>query len=126
MTNLISMDKRYKTRDGQDARVLCIDNNYNDTDFPVIALIDGETNSFTISGGFYSHKEDDMDLIETPQEYSIWVELYKSNGGIASMAYGSEGEMFNSIQASKDSSTEYEYTLLATKKITITEGESCL
>lgn len=26
MTNLISMDKQYKTRDGRDVRVLCTDN----------------------------------------------------------------------------------------------------
>ena len=123
MSNLISMDKCYKTRDGQNVRLLCTDNTTGGV-YLVVAIVEGAVHLYTADGKYYSNEDGSpMDLIEVAQEHSVWIELFKSNEDIVSCAYESEDEMFKSIQASKESATEYEYTLLATKKITVVEGE---
>lgn len=126
MSKLISMDKKYKTRDGLEARVLCIDNYYGDSDFPVIALVEGETFTYTVTGGFYSHKEDDSDLIEVAQEHELWVEIfYTGTGHVRTVYYFSENTLRNGVESN---SKFYggDYKLIATKKITYVEGETCL
>lgn len=125
MTNLISMDKKYKTRDGRDVRVLCVDNNGACAEgYPVVAIVDGAVVAFTATGGFYPDSEErDMDLIEVVQEHIVWIEVFKSQDKVISCSYETEGEMVESIQSSKNCNTPYEYTLLATKKIVVTEGE---
>ncbi len=125
MSKLISMDKKYKTRDGLEARVLCIDNYYLNSDFPVIALVEGETFTYTVTGGLYSHIEDDSDLIEVAQEHCVWVEVFKSHGDILSCSYESENAMRNSINDSFESNDKEGYQLIATKKIVVTDGEFC-
>ena len=126
MSKLISTDKKYKTRDGREARVLCIDNYYGDSDFPVIALVEGETSTYTVAGGFYSHREDDEDLIEVPEEKELWVEIfYTGTGHVRAVYYLSEDTLHNGIE-SNSKFYENEYKLIATKKITYAEGESCL
>ena len=61
---MIEMNKKYRTRDGREVRVLCVDND-NDK-FPVIAVIPKNTPYiFTKEGRFYSDKENtELDLIE--------------------------------------------------------------
>lgn len=129
MNNLISMDKKYKTRDGLEARVLCIDNYYGDGDFPIIALVEGETSTYTVTGGFYSHKEDDNDLIEVPEEKELWLEVYSvtknSNTNIRFFSYNSDEALRLGITANRVAFGD-KYQLIATKKITYVEGESCL
>lgn len=126
MSELISMDKKYKTRGGLDARVLCIDNYYGDSDFPVIALVEGETSTYTVTGGFYSHKEDDCDLVEVPEEKELWVEIfYVGDGHIRAVYYLSENTLRNGVESNNKFYSE-EYKLIATKKITYVEGETCL
>lgn len=60
----ISMEKKYRTRDGKPARVLCVDSGFKD--HPVIAIISGNfIHSFTEDG--FLHKDKchyDIDLIE--------------------------------------------------------------
>ncbi len=68
-SNLISMDKQYKTRDGKNVRVLCVDRK-SDAGYTVFALIDdgGTTEDyscFTADGFYYDDKsEHRYDLIE--------------------------------------------------------------
>lgn len=63
--SLISMDKTYRTRDGQDVRVLCVD---GPGEYPVIALVGDGANNFTAEGRFLGarlfHGEHPLDLIE--------------------------------------------------------------
>ena len=129
MSKLISMSKKYKTREGLDARILCIDNYYGDSDFPVIALVEGETSTYTVTGGFYSHKEDDSDLVEVPEEKESWLEVYSvtknSNANIRFFSYNSDEALRLGITANRNAFGD-NYQLIATKKITVAVGESCL
>lgn len=68
------MNKKYRTRDGREVRVLCVDR--NDEDYPVVALINrisGETPEAYTGDGFYhrSKKERGEDLIELSPYYYI-------------------------------------------------------
>ncbi len=125
MTNLISMDKKYKTRDGKFVRVLCVDN--DDEEFPVIASIKGVALNFTSTGAFHTipDYEHPLDLIEQPQEHSVWIEVFKSNGDILSCSYESENSMRNSINVSFAQNNKEGYQLIATKKVVVAEGEIC-
>ena len=65
--NMISMDKKYQTKDGKKVRVLCVD--VKDEDYPVLALVlvgDSESvQQFTKNGYLHSeHSLDEWDLIE--------------------------------------------------------------
>lgn len=127
MNKLISMDKKYKTRDGRDVRVLCIDNNGACAEgYPVVATVDGVVAAFTATGCFYIDSEEHyIDLVELAQEHSVWLELCTHCGDVTSHVYETEEDMLNSIRHSQAQSADYPYTLLATKKVVITEGESC-
>jgi hypothetical protein len=68
-TNLISLDKQYKTRDGRNVRVLCVDR--KSAVYPVLALIetgdDEDVACFTADGFYYANKNRSKcrhDLIE--------------------------------------------------------------
>lgn len=77
----ISMDKQYRTRDGREVRVLCVDRSHQN--YPVVALIgdDGAIESFTAEGSHQAHSvgDSEFDLIEyNPAQYlkldqPIWV-----------------------------------------------------
>ena len=75
MSKVISMNKKYKTRVGRDVRILCIDN-CNDSKYCVVAIADGNVNTYTIEGLYYSYTTDDLDLIEVPEEKELWLEVY--------------------------------------------------
>lgn len=58
----IQMDKQYRTRDGREVRVLCVDRN---SKHPVIALINNVgINSYTETGEYYAGGTSVHDLIE--------------------------------------------------------------
>lgn len=74
----ISMDKKYRTRDGRDVRLLCVD---GPEEYPVIGITDGSQSpcSWTIEGNWISAEEaDEDDLIEyhEPDIRTIWVNVY--------------------------------------------------
>ena len=78
---MISMDKKYRTRDGRDVRILCVD---GPEDYPVIGLVEGDQspNSWTIEGSWIVAGEaDEEDLIEyhEPDIRTIWVNVYVSH-----------------------------------------------
>jgi hypothetical protein len=63
---MISIDKKYRTRDGEDVRILCTD---APGKYPVVGLIEGEEEPqrWTISGGHVNvQKGYYFDLIEVP------------------------------------------------------------
>lgn len=74
MSNKISMDKKYRTRDGRDVRVLCVDKDFSDDAIvkrPVIALVksikgSGESVYYYSSHGYFCVEghADQLDLIE--------------------------------------------------------------
>ena len=66
-SNLISLDKKYKTRCGYPVRILCVDR--NDPEYPVVALINGKDSecltSFSSKGMFVDEStKHDFDLVE--------------------------------------------------------------
>lgn len=72
----ISMDKKYRTRDGRDVRLLCVDG--SDVR-PVVGIIDGCVTQWEVDGHYYGNKIPcDADLIEyhEPDIRTIWVNVY--------------------------------------------------
>lgn len=67
-SNLISLDKKYKTRCGYPVRILCVDR--NDPDYPVAALVDGLDGDDIIAYDKYGctdycvEYQEDYDLVE--------------------------------------------------------------
>lgn len=126
MSKLISMDKKYKTRDGRDVRVLCTDNTDGGA-WTVVALIEGSVSNFTSTGRYWnSNKECGLDLLEVAQEHELWVEIfYTGTGHVRTVYYFSENTLRNGVESN---SKFYggDYKLIATKKITYVEGETCL
>lgn len=74
----ISMDKKYRTRDGRDVRLLCVD---GPKDYPVIGVVEGDNcpSSWTASGKIVEHQDRMADLIEyhEPDIRTIWVNVYE-------------------------------------------------
>lgn len=78
----ISMDKKYRTRDGRDVRLLCVDGPKH---APVIGTIGEVLGQWTSSGTFdFFRRSTDLDLIEyhDPDIRTIWVNVYE-DGGVA-------------------------------------------
>lgn len=78
---MISMNKKYKTRDGSDTRILCVDAGTGK--HPVIGLIEEKG---TLGIRFFSKEGESisgsyLDLIEVKEKKIIrkWVNIYKSN-----------------------------------------------
>lgn len=74
----ISMDKKYRTRDGRDVRLLCVDGPSRQS---IIGLVEGKDNpvSWSDEGRFYLHNETSvLDLIEyyEPDIRTIWVNVF--------------------------------------------------
>ncbi len=78
---MISLDKKYKTRDGRDVRVLCVDAG---GPFPVIALVDQQlVYRFAEDGMLGRGKGHDLDLIEVKPEHRGWMNVYKTYDNIS-------------------------------------------
>ena len=127
MSKLISMDKKYKTRDGRDVRLLCTDNlGVCAGSYPVVAIVEGAASVFTATGGFYTESvEHGLDLIEVVQEHELWVEIFSHDAFIDAIGHRTKEGLQESINDSCNMSSK-RYKLLATKKITYVEGETCL
>lgn len=124
MSKLIEMGKQYKTRSGLPVRVLCTDYTGGGTNFMVVAAMEEGIIQCTPDGRYFNNVDDHQyDLIEQPQEIVVWVEVYKSHNNINSIMYASEEDMKKSIFDSHTHNNEYEYKLIATKKVVVTEGE---
>jgi hypothetical protein len=76
----ISMTKKYKTRDGRDVRILCVDRKHSDAHqlYPVCGLIndlDGEIqSSWTITGK--SNYNNKTDLVEVKEKVKVHLVMY--------------------------------------------------
>lgn len=74
----ISMDKKYRTRDGREVRLLCVDG--PEKDWPVVGYIGEKILHWTGDGASYlfAGREDPNDLIEyhEPDIRTIWVNVY--------------------------------------------------
>jgi len=77
---MISMDKKYTTRDGRGVRLLCVD---VPGEFPVVGIVRGDIFRWNTCGGFAaSGISHDFDLIEAPEtiEVDVWVNVYAKGG----------------------------------------------
>ena len=77
---MIDMTKQYKTRDGRNVRILCVDG--PDRIYPVIGLIDGNLLASTWSSqGQYSaeNKKQELDLIVVKPKLVVerWVNIFQ-------------------------------------------------
>lgn len=76
-TPLFEVGKTYKTRDGHDARVICVD--AESDAFPVIALIGGCPYALTREGRFYFCKKENTihDIVApAPEKIVRYVNIY--------------------------------------------------
>lgn len=80
---MIDINKQYRTRDGRDVRVLCVDRKHNN-DYCVIALVPDfvggeDMETFKIDGKWSDHTVDMvLDLIEVKSriQRDVWVNVY--------------------------------------------------
>ena len=76
------MDKKYKYRNGEPARILCLD--YNAKTYPVISLNEKRNIQTHTKDGIYNLNEqkNDYDLIEVKEKKKIelWVNVYPNGG----------------------------------------------
>ena len=84
MSDLISMDKQYRTRDGREVEVLKVGVNHRN--FPVAVVVTNKDGSQLIgtrtsTGRMYSCKENPSDLVEVKPriKQTVWMNIY-SNG----------------------------------------------
>lgn len=128
---LVSMQKRYKTRDGCDVRVLCVDslNPY----YPVVAAVTyfvkgvkfEDIISFTEYGMFkHDGKESIYDLIEQPEEHTIdvWAVMFQPQQTWSTKQVA----IFTSEQDIRDYAYHRGFGIKAMKKFTLklTEGDT--
>lgn len=117
---MISMDKQYKTRDGQTIKILHI---LNHGPFPVIGIRKTEDHKetlsmWTINGSFWNTHvgESKTDLVEVKKEHTKigWINIYKN---------GSDGIYTSKFGA--DTNESIHQKRIACKEITFTytEGE---
>lgn len=74
---MISMDKKYRTRDGRDVRLLCVD---GPEEWPVVGIVEGSLESWKSDGSFSLFgMKTNSDLIEyhEPDIRTIWVNVYE-------------------------------------------------
>ena len=112
MSNTISMDKKYKYRNGEPARVLCIDSSGL---YPVISLDpEGYTIKHISTGHFYGiDRMNAFDLIEVKEEKTLWLNVYPADYGLPDCVHGSKNA---ADLAAADGR-------IARIKITFTEGQ---
>lgn len=78
---MISMNKKYRTRDGQDVRVLCVDR--EDTQYPVVVMLGNRSVNFFDKNGHYLIDQPSFrDLIEVKPEVIKWANMYVSGPGL--------------------------------------------
>lgn len=75
---MISMDKKYRTRDEREVRLLCVD---GPDGYPVIGIIEncGHPTVWGPDGRYIACRETEADLIEyhEPDIRTIWVNVYE-------------------------------------------------
>jgi hypothetical protein len=79
---MIEIGKQYKTRDGRDARVLCVDS--PDKLYRVVAVVRNGNNwdpvDFTAEGRESADQESGGDLVEVKPEYTRWMICAATHG----------------------------------------------
>ena len=124
MNKLIEMGRQYKTRDGLPVRLLCTDNTGGGTTFTVVAIVEDDVVQYTSDGRYFNNVDSHpFDLVEQPQEITVWIEVFKSYDDVLSCSWESEEALRKSVNDSQEQNSEEAYTLIATKKVMITEGE---
>lgn len=95
---MISMDKKYRTRDGREVRLLCVD---GPEDTPIIGLIGPTTAKWRSDGRWtQTYAETIYDLIEyhEPDIRTIWVNVYECGRGYELYALDSKDEALSSAR----------------------------
>jgi len=84
---MIDINKKYRFRNGEDARILCVDS--GDENYPVIALTrEGQTSLHTKSGALWNalwiiEGQHIWDLVEVKEKKTLWVNILPSGVGYA-------------------------------------------
>jgi hypothetical protein len=74
----IDINKKYRYRSGESARVICIDACES---YPVIAIDEaGDPTTHTADGRYHENGEDDSDLIEVREPREWWAVVYDEKG----------------------------------------------
>ena len=116
---MISMDKKYQTRDGDTVRLLCTDRD-NEV-YPVVAIVRGNVELYKPNGSYHSSEsESGLDLVELPDTdmVDVYVGLFKWGTGTDAIFFRRKSSFDNWL-------SETDYEVVATTKITVklTHGE---
>jgi len=76
---LISMDKKYETRNGKPVRILCVDGDLDG--YSVVGLVDGWPETWTRFGSYdISRDTAGHDLVEAKREQTLFLNVYGDGG----------------------------------------------
>lgn len=116
---MISMNKKYQTRDGKPVRLICIDETLER--YPVIGIIDNDESSpssWTKEGCYFGDDEEESsrDLVEIKEEktFTGWVNLYTD---------GSFGQVYSSKEECKSARGYGVHPAFACVQVTLTRKE---
>lgn len=110
---MIDMTKKYRTRDGRDVRILCVD---GPGDYPVIGLVVDRLNTWRQNGRILGIDEQrPLDLIEVVvvPDVVVWYAIYPN--GFGTYAY-------TSIVGARASANAARQTPVGYAKVTINNG----
>lgn len=77
-------ERKIVTRDGRNVKIICT--NYNNSDHPIIARIDGlkYAESFSIEGKYYINERDSqLDLFFATEKHEGWVNVFDGVVGVS-------------------------------------------
>lgn len=123
---MIELTKKYKTRDGRDVRVLCVDG--PDKTYPVVAVIqEGEgsnrwdSDDYTADGLICKSNGpgSPSDLIEVKPERTGWINVYSDHYGAEPMAT----RVYANKEKADEMASSLNNTRIACVQITYREGD---
>lgn len=85
MTNKFDPTKPVQTRDGRAARIICTDRSYRGFSGSIVALVTSEPEGVELPHIFQSNGEvwgcvPHDDLINVPEEHTVWLNVYLRDG----------------------------------------------
>ena len=110
---LISMDKKYQTKDGNPVTILRID--IKDMLYPVVGIVSHEegtetVETYTSTGAFITNRESPQDLVEVVEKKKVkkWINIYEHEKNITYSAWDSKGEADTSASNNRIACKEIE------------------
>ena len=114
---MIDINKKYRYRNGEEARILCVDRPVNIC--KVISMGESGAIVYHDSDGHSGHGMNEYDLIEVKEKKEQWLNIYRYDGEY----YGYSQDTLQGALSDHEKVMSNEGTLLARVKVTYDEGQ---